>query len=589
MAIGISALFVPGPATAATNDLDLVSWPDEFLPQGFDYREAEAPSTSSDGRFISFTSSYAPPEFAESDPAYRDVFVRDMVSGETRLVSAIDGGNDEAGNADSWEPTISDDGRYVVFLTAADNLTSDPVGDISVFRRDLSTATTILIATGADVGSPTISADGNRVAFERSEQAFVRDVSAATTTLVSRKDGAAGAMARNSAKSPVITSDGSKVVFQSQDNLDGTPEQFYGVGVFVRDLNLNSTVRASRANGPDGAPVPTVSHLRSSVSPDGRFVAFVRAGDPWALGDFDRIMLRDMRNGTTTTVSRAGGVLGPDANDHADSPTVSADGARVAFQSRANNLVPDDTNDAYDVFVHDLPSATTALASRGTGSSGVIGERGSYGPTISEDGHYVTFLSFAEALSAEDDFEAVDVFRRDLDGGNAPSITGPTPPGPPRTDPPDRSFSFAVPSVPEPIHILPKLPPGAVSYERRVRFGRPIKYVLSCQSGCRPAINSSLMVDNHKLRGMRTLKTQLIGGRRNQTRFKLYFSFSPRAKKSIGKALRRGKHVVIFVNAIFGSPPTAENTNSKSIILLPPRRRLPLRTPLRRTSYTTAD
>jgi uncharacterized repeat protein (TIGR01451 family) len=121
------------------------------------------------------------------------------------------------------------------------------------------------------------------------------------------------------------------------------------------------------------------------------------------------------QSGVTTRVSVASG--GAEADNTSDMPAISADGRFVAFVSLASNLVPDDTNDATDVFVHDRRTGTTERVSvdsrgrQGDGNSGLVGAAGY--PAISADGRFVAFPSDATNLVRGDTNNATDVFVRD--------------------------------------------------------------------------------------------------------------------------------------------------------------------------------
>jgi hypothetical protein len=78
--------------------------------------------------------------------------------------------------------------------------------------------------------------------------------------------------------------------------------------------------------------------------------------------------------------------------------SLSADGRYVAFDSRAANLVPDDTNGASDVFVHDLVTGATIRVS--VTSTGGQGDGASSWPVMSADGTTVAFRSAARSLGA---------------------------------------------------------------------------------------------------------------------------------------------------------------------------------------------
>jgi len=153
----------------------------------------------------------------------------------------------------------------------------------------------------------------------------------------------------------------------------------------------------------------------SALSADGRVVAF----------DDGRVVLaRDLATRTTTLVSRASGPDGAPARagqfrPNLGSPDISADGRLVAFVSSAPNLDPDDTREDLDVYVRDLAAQTTTLVSRASGVAGVKGDSSSLEPSISADGRFVAFQSFANNLAPGDsetavDFPSLDVYVRDL-------------------------------------------------------------------------------------------------------------------------------------------------------------------------------
>ena len=84
------------------------------------------------------------------------------------------------------------------------------------------------------------------------------------------------------------------------------------------------------------------------------------------------VFVRDVAAGTTTLVSRAGGPAGPGGTDASTSPSISADGRHVAFDSRADNLSSEDVDTVGNVFVRDLVAGTTVLVSRTTGTGGAV-------------------------------------------------------------------------------------------------------------------------------------------------------------------------------------------------------------------------
>ena len=129
---------------------------------------------SADGRFVVFTSNASDLVAGDTNGA-TDVFVRDLSTGTTQLVSV--GNSGAQGDAGSFNPSISADGRYVAFASSADNLVSGDTNGVSdVFVRDLVNHTTTLVSVDTGQGptpvqgdgasfDPSISADGTKVAF----------------------------------------------------------------------------------------------------------------------------------------------------------------------------------------------------------------------------------------------------------------------------------------------------------------------------------------------------------------------------------------------------------------------------------------
>ncbi|MBJ7348235.1 MAG: PD40 domain-containing protein [Thermoleophilaceae bacterium] len=427
-------------ASAAVDDLDLVSWPAEFLPIELKYAGASHPSISGTGRFVAFTSYYGLPFSTE---LYSDVFVRDMVTGTTELVSSTDGANGNPGNGDAWDPWITPDGRFVVFASVSDDLTADAVGyGSSIFIRDrLTNDTSLVEASDDDLIQPSVSSSGRLVAYAKRVGnsmggVFVRDRQTSQTVMASRATGEFGtAPYSNQAATPVISSDGTAVAFCSMalDDIDAQ-------GIFSRNLQTYATTRISRESGASGAAIP-VNCEQPGVSSSARYVAF--SSRPSAFGNSslrDQILLRDTQLNTTTTVSRATGISGALGDDDSSFPTVSADGNLIAFHSRSNNLTAENVGTTRtNIFVRDVSAASTKLVSRASGSAGILGDdddRSEY-PSVSSDGKYVAFNSNAESFSSEDGNNDYvdDVFRRDVGGGSINSYNGPTPPGSHRSIP----------------------------------------------------------------------------------------------------------------------------------------------------------
>ena len=160
----------------------------------------------------------------------------------------------------------------------------------------------------------------------------------------------------------------------------------------------------------------------SSISTDGRWVAFTSSANNLVSGDMgfiDDAFVRDRQTGTTDRVNLSS--LGTAGNGYTFFPSISATGRYVAFTSYANNLVPSDTNGAPDIFVRDRQNQTTQRVS--VDSGGVEGNDISQYPSISADGRYVAFMSHASNLVPGDTNGVADVFVRDLQSGTTERIS----------------------------------------------------------------------------------------------------------------------------------------------------------------------
>jgi hypothetical protein len=402
---------------------------------------------SGDGRFVAFESYAGDIVCNDSDFSTRDVFVRDRLTRAAIVASvAWDGGE---ANHNSFDPVISASGRYVVFASQATNLVPDDTNEFNdIFVRDLQAGTTRRVSvssTGEQANSvshgPAVSADGQFVAFysgasnlvagdnNNTWDVFVHDNVTGTTERVS--------VSSTGSESPCcastdasITADGRYVAFLSQGRLDPSVNN-NGQEIYVRDRVAGTTTLIRAAA--DGT-LSSAGIRHADISADGRFVAFQSSSDnivtPDANGFTHDVFVKDLVNGTTTLVSQS--TSGTQGNQDSWMPSVSADGRYVAFHSWANNLVPGDTNTLpfYDVFVRDTLLGTTTRVN--LTPAGGEADGSSTTASISNDGRLVYFESTATNLVAGDLVNGFqDVF-----------LAGPPYPGPGGT-----SFQFASPSA----------------------------------------------------------------------------------------------------------------------------------------------
>ncbi len=344
---------------------------------------------------------------------------------------SIDSSGTQA-NANSFEPAISARGRYVAFHSYATNLVAgdtNGVRDVFVYDRSTGATTRVSVDLNGIQGndhsrSPSISADGRYVAFysdatnlvtgdtnSRSD-VFVHDLSTGATTRVSIASD--GTQANSGSSLPEISADGRYVAFDSTAwNLVAGDNN--GVSdVFVHDRSNGTTSRVSvDSNGSQANGYSSAP----SISADGRYVSFVSLATNLVMGDTNDeydVFVHDRSTGATTRVSVDSSGAQAD-NDSTSSPSISVDGRFVAFQSYAANLVPGDTNANADIFVHDRSTGATIRVS--VDSSGAQADSASYVPSISADGRYVAFQSFATNLVTGDTNGGTDIFVHDRNTG----------------------------------------------------------------------------------------------------------------------------------------------------------------------------
>jgi hypothetical protein len=437
----------------ATETLELVSINSEGTGSGSS--SSNQPAISDDGQFIAFRSNAS--DLAAIDTnSVSDIFRRDLLTDTTVLVSISSDGT-AGGNNISDSPVISGDGSIIAFTSFATDLTdvSDNNSGSDVFVRNLGlpTPTTTLISVDSsdtaagNAGSTTpvlnrnANAAGGIVVFNsyasnldelaadlnNAQDVFFRGILAGPTTLVSHK--AAGEFSGgSSSEGPVISDNGLSVAYSSfATNLAALPDTNFGTDIFRYDaiaeanelVSINSS-RTAAGSGFSGNP---------AISGNGLYVAFDSAADDLSPDDMTPFVIDVFRRGpfgpTAVTDLISTSIDGGSLNNQSffpSFPSISFDGQRVAFSSRATNLTATpDTNGVYDIFVRldvGTPEASTVLAS--VNSDGTApGNGGSFLPLLSSDGSRIVFYSEASDLDADvDDLNtATDVFARPVTAG----------------------------------------------------------------------------------------------------------------------------------------------------------------------------
>jgi Tol biopolymer transport system component len=418
---------------------------------GFATAPSAPAAVSADGNIIAFGSDSS--NLVDGDTnGVSDIFVRDRAGGRTERVSV---GNSAMGkaqaNAGSFKPSISADGRFVAFESAASNLVpGDGNGVVDVFVHDRQGGETIRVSDtpGASASrNPAISANGAWVAFESTGSFDPVVVNSRSILNVFRwGNPAAGGdgqfkmvstqppdPTRNNTNrtpggkpsyDPSVANDGSVAFLSDSTGLTG----FDGddppgakpnyTDVYVA-LSSGSVVKASMSNstGGDGRPLPAAGDSYDpAISADGTKVAFASDATNLPTTGADQnpdtdVFVRDIPGSSVRLVNGApNGVPGGAST----APAINADGSAVAFVSTAPNLVASDNNGAPDVFLTNMGNGGISKVSVRPGADGHQADGPSYMPGISGNGLVIAFGSSAANLVDGDNNQTFDVFIRSL-------------------------------------------------------------------------------------------------------------------------------------------------------------------------------
>ncbi len=401
---------------------------------------------SADGRYAAYSSRATNLVAGQVDTnGARDVFLYDRTTGTSKLASHVPGSATTAGNGASTEPFLSADGRWLVFESLASDLVAGQGAGVNLYD-DFSGALSF-VAPGSD---PRISADGAWIVFlsGRSDlvpgqvdnngltDVFLAERTTGSITLVSRASAAASqtgnqpsGAAQIDTDEPVLSADGRYVAFVSEatDLVAGqvdTNGSFGELDVFLFDRVAGTVSLVSGAAAAPSTQTGDRQSLGPTLSTDGRHVAFFSQARNLVPGQVDLnapfdqdVFLYDRVTGARTLASHASGASLTTGSSGSHLNRISADGSRVAYISRANNLeagVVDD-NAALDVYAFDRTAGTNALVSRRGGTpeaaaGGRIAPRPS--TALSHDGRWAAFVSFAGDIDAgvEDTNLSDDVF-----------------------------------------------------------------------------------------------------------------------------------------------------------------------------------
>lgn len=384
-------------------------------------------NSSANGRYVVFDSSATNLVSGDSN-GFRDVFLRDRTTGTTELISVHNNG--AQANHISRAASISDDGRYVSFESFAPLVAGTKLGGYKIYRRDRQNGRTELVssnssnqpASGMSMRS-SISADGRYVLFyswgsnliagdnNKSVDVFLKDMQSGSVERISVST--TGVAGNGDSFEASMSPDTRYVTFTSMStNLTGStiPRQRH---VYIRDRQTGTTTMVTRAA--NGALANQAS-FAPEISDDGRYVVYYSLVSNLVAGTSGsktQILLFDKSTSTTRLISRPTARVSVEGNDTSYSATISGDGRYIAFTSYASNLVAGDNNGVADSFLLDRNSNELSIVSKSeTGS--LANGHASAASRVSRSGNSVIFVSYASNLIMGDSNNVPDIFAQDL-------------------------------------------------------------------------------------------------------------------------------------------------------------------------------
>jgi Tol biopolymer transport system component len=406
-------------------------------------------SVSSNGRYVTFDSDAN--DVAPGDAnGFRDVFVRDLVSGTNILVSTSTGGG--AASGPSFQAAVSGDGRFVAFTSWASNLVDNDGNKYpDVFLHDLTNGTTALISVSTngsggnrDSFLPVVSQDGRFVMFRSKASdlapgpfnttwggTFLRDLQAGVTYALATSG-------NNNLPDAAMTPDGHYVAVRTGTTSVGVWDSLAATFIYTNSpavqaaispdgqrlaVLTNATLVVADLGTGTNRIVASGSFGSSSVfrfSGDGRFLVYAMRDDS-SVADTNAasdVYLYDSLSDTSDLISQSFDSLGT-PNGASDSPDVSTDGRYVAYRTAASDTIPGDLNGSPDIVLYDRLSGSTRVVSRNISGVSTANYR-SLAPVFSGDGQTLVFASSASDLVTGDFNFANDLFALSL---TSPAIT----------------------------------------------------------------------------------------------------------------------------------------------------------------------
>jgi putative cell wall-binding protein/Tol biopolymer transport system component len=414
-------------------------------PSGLPFDGASSqPVVSADGRFVAFTSNAY-----RSNPLAGEfqVYVRDVATGVVSLVSSRGEGEGPA-NGDSFEPSISADGRYVAYGSMATDL--DPLtrrGGRHIYVRDLAEAGRTRLASVNSRGtaggngassSPSISGDGRTIAYQSQSNDLVADLNPLSaqiyqvdlavegvlrSRLVSVQSGSRAdrpVVANLGATDPSSSHDGSVVAFTSRstnltNDAPNERQHVFAHAMVGGATTLVSAGASERVSGNRDSGEP-------SISGDGTTVVYTSkasnltegaAGTSETVSQIFQRSLTGPRSSSLVSVNAAG--TAP-AGQSSSAPSLSLDGTAVAYVTAATDAVEADFRSMPQAVHRDLVKKVTTLVSAELGAPLRGAATGASEPSIADAGRYVAFISDSSGLSPESPISHREAFLRGMAG-----------------------------------------------------------------------------------------------------------------------------------------------------------------------------
>jgi hypothetical protein len=349
------------------------------------------PSISGSGQFVAFAG-YAVNLIAGESSHIEQIFRRDLLAATNALVSVSTNGG--FGNNNSFSPAISSDGRYVMFYSQAQNLARNLAAGLvlpptNLFFRDILASTNYPVTTGM-VMNASMTPDGHYVAFVGVTKINFTNLyvwNSQTKLLVYTNTAAA-------LTNVAISADGRWVAYVTSSSL----KAYDLIG------QTNYSIATATIDSQGGL----------QFGGNDRYLVFATKSKLVAAdnnGTYD-VYYHDFQLGTNILVSVSYNSTNA-ANGPSWLPAISPGGGLIAYRSTANNIVPNDTNGAEDVFVYDVTNATTMLMSVNQAGASTANSFSTV-PVLSNDGDILVFESYATDLYGNGFNEFSSVYAFDL-------------------------------------------------------------------------------------------------------------------------------------------------------------------------------